>query len=169
MDEVSLFEPTVIGAVLRHWRLVVAVVVAFVVPAGLFALTRPEKHTATASLSVSDPRGPGVLGGQNPEAPDRYVSDQLVVFRSASLADRAARRGLEQKPRLDKPASWFLSHTAASAIAQDNNLVSVAFSAPSDAEAMAGLRAVVGAYADVVRTAVASQAEAILAQLNASV
>ena len=41
MDEVSPFEPTVVGAVGRHWRLVVAVIVAVLVPAGVFAFTRP--------------------------------------------------------------------------------------------------------------------------------
>src|SRR6476620_52220 len=95
MDEVSPFEPTVVGAVVRHWRFVLAVAIAVVIPAGIFAVTRSSPYSATASLTVSDPRGPGVLANAAPTEPDRYVSDQLVVFRSAPLGESAARRGLE--------------------------------------------------------------------------
>jgi len=169
MDEVSPFEPTVVGAVARHWRLVVAVIVAVLIPAGVFAFTRPASYKATAALTVSDPRGPGVLGGAAPVDPDRYVSDQLVVFSSAPFANAAARRGLQHKPPLKETPNWFLAHTSATAVAADNNVVSVKFAAPSDSEAMAGVRAVVAAYSDVVKASVAAQAKAILAQLDASI
>jgi hypothetical protein len=169
MDEVSPFEPTVVGAVVRHWRFVLAVAVAVVIPAGIFAVTRSAPYSATASLTVSDPRGPGVLAGADPTAPDRYVSDQLVVFRSAPLGESAARRGLEQRPPLKQTPNWFLSHTSASAVAANNNVLSVTFKAPSSSEAMAGVRAVVAAYRDVVQAGVADQAEEILAQLDSQI
>lgn len=169
MDDVSPFEPTVVGAVGRHWRLVVVVVLLCVLPAGLYAFTRPANYTATASLTVGDPRGPGVLAGQSPEPPDRYVSDQLVVFGSAQLGDRAAKHGLAEKPRLNKPSSWYLNRASATATATDNNLLSVSFSAPSAAEAIGGLRATVAAYGEVAQIAAAGQANSVLAQLNSSI
>jgi len=143
MDEVSPFEPTVVTAVRRHWRLVVVIIVICTVPAAFYGFTRAASYKATASLTVSDPRGPGVLAGQNTEPPDRYVSDQIPVFRSLALGQRAAERGLEQRPPLRHSASWFLSHISAFATAADNNLLSVSFSAPTAALAMAGVRATV--------------------------
>ena len=169
MDEVSPFEPTVVGAVVRHWRLVLAVAVAVVIPAGIFAVTRSAPYSATASLTVSDPRGPGVLAGAAPTEPDRYVSDQLVVFRSAPLGESAARRGLEQEPPLKQTPNWFLAHTSASAVAANNNVLSVTFKAPNSAEAMAGVRSVVAAYRDVVQTGIADQAKEVLAQLDSQI
>jgi hypothetical protein len=169
MEGVSPFEPTVVGAVRREWRLVVAVIVALVIPVGLFAIVKPKTYTATASLTVSDPSGPGVLGTANPAAPDRYVSDQLAVVHSADFGAAAARRGSQQKPPLRKPATWFIAHTSASADAQNSNLLSVSFKAPSASVAMAGVKAAVAAYSDVVRAATAARAEAVGAQLDQAI
>lgn len=169
MDEVSPFEPTVLGAVRRHWRLVAGVMVTIVVPVGLFAVTRPASYSAAASLTVSDPRGEGVLNGQSPSAPNRYVADQLAVFGSATFANRAVERGLQQRPPLQETPSWFLKHTSAGAAAQESNLMSISFSAATAPEAMAGLRAAVSAYGDVVRSGVARQAKAIADQLDSSI
>ena len=135
----------------------------------MYGFTRPASYKATASLTVSDPRGPGVLAGQNTEPPDRYVADQLPVFSSLTLGERAAQRGLEEKPPLKQTASWFLSHISAFATAQDNNLLSVSFSGSSAEIAMAGLRATVGAYSDVTKAAIAAQANAVLAQINSGI
>ncbi len=166
MDEVSPFEPTVVSAVRRHWRIVVIVVLICAIPAALYGFSRPASYKATASLTVGDPRGPGVLAGQNTEPSDRYVADQLPVFSSLTLGERAAQRGLEARPPLKHSAEWFVSHISAFATAQDNNLLSVSFSAPTAAEAMAGIGATVAAYSDVTKAAMASQANAILAQIN---
>src|SRR5437899_3259986 len=166
IDGVSPFEPTVVGAVRRHWLLVLAVVAAVVVPVGAFAASRPPTYTATAALTVRDPSGPGVLGTQNAAAPDRYVSDQLAVARSAKFGTAAASRGLLQKPPLRNSASWFISHTSASANAQNNNLLSLSFTASSAPAAMSGVRAVVAAYGDIVRAATADRAKAVGAQLD---
>jgi Mrp family chromosome partitioning ATPase len=169
MDEVSPFEPTVVTAVRRHWRLVVIVVLVCTIPAGLYAFTRPAKYTATASLTVGDPRGPGVLAGQNTEPPDRYVADQLPVFRSQNLGARAAQIARDQRPPLKESASWFLSHISAVATAQDNNLLSVSFSGPSAQIAMVGLRATVAAYSDVTKASMARQATAVAAQITSGI
>ncbi len=169
VEEVSSFAPTVIRAVGLHWRLVVVVVVALVLPAGVLAFTRAAGYAAAASLTVGDPRGPGVLNGRAPEVAERYAADQLVVFRSAAFAAHAARRGLEQEPPLRRSARWFLAHVSVSGAAADNNLLSVSFSAPSAAEATAGARATVAAYGDVTRTAMAGQAKAILRQLDSTI
>jgi Mrp family chromosome partitioning ATPase/capsular polysaccharide biosynthesis protein len=169
MDEVSPFEPTVVTAVRRHWRLVVIVILACTIPAGIYGFTRPATYTATASLTVSDPTGPGVLAGQSTEPPDRYVADQLPVFKSRSLGDRAARLGSEQKPRLRETAKWFLSHVSAVATAQDNNLLQVSFSGSSAEIAMAGLRATVTAYADVTKASMKNEAKAIYAQIESAI
>jgi len=169
MDEVSPFEPTVVTAVRRQWRLVVVVILVFTVPAALYAFTRAASYKATGSLTVGDPRGPGVLAGQNTEPPDRYVADQIPVFSSVALGEHAAQRGLAERPPLRETASWFLSHISAFATAADNNLLSVSFTAPSASEAMAGLRATIAAYSDVTRAAVSAQAQSVAAQLNSTI
>jgi hypothetical protein len=169
MEGVSPFEPTVVGAVRREWRLVVAVIVAVVIPVGLFALVKPKTYTASASLTVSDPTGPATLGTGTAVAPDRYVSDQLAVVDSADFGAAAARRGAQEKPPLRKSSDWFISHTSASADAQNSNLLTLTFSAPSASEAMAGIRADVDAYGDVVRAGAAARAQAVGKQLDASI
>jgi len=169
MDEVSPFEPTVVTAVRRHWRLVVGVTLLFTFLGGLYGFTRPTSYTATATLSVGDPTGPGVLAGQDAVPSDRYVSDQVPVFRSVALSERAAENGREQSPRLDRPPGWYKSHISAIATALDNNLLSVAFTAPTASEAMAGLRATVDAYTDVTKAAVAKRAEGVVAQIDAAI
>jgi Mrp family chromosome partitioning ATPase/capsular polysaccharide biosynthesis protein len=167
MDEVSPFEPSVITAVRQHWRLVIVAVLVFTVPAGIYAATRPATYKATASLTVGDPRGPGVLAGQEKEPSERYVADQLPVFRSVSLGQRAAERGQKQA-RLSHSARWYLSRISATA-AEDSNLLAVSFTGPTEAIAKAGLRATVFAYADVTKAAVAAQANEIRAQLDTSI
>ncbi|HEY5076411.1 MAG TPA: hypothetical protein VIJ48_02805, partial [Acidimicrobiia bacterium] len=112
-EAVSQFEPTVIGAFRRYWRFVCTVVIVLVIPVGLYVSTRPAVYTAKASLIVSDPSGPGVLGGQNPADPSRYVADQLAVFTSANLANQSSARAQTLKPPLDEPPSWFLAHVSA--------------------------------------------------------
>ena len=167
MEGVSPFEPTVVGAVRRGWRLVVAVILALVIPVALFALARPKTYTATASLTVSDPTGVATLGTQQAEAPDRYVSDQLAVVDSADFGTAAAKRGLEQKPPLRKSPNWFISHTTDSANAQNSNLLTLSFKAPSARLAMSGVQAAVAAYSDVVKAATAARSKAVGAQLDA--
>jgi Mrp family chromosome partitioning ATPase len=169
MDDVSPFEPTVVGAAARYWRFILVVVLAVTIPATLYAVTRPKTSSATASLTVADPSDPGVAGGQTPADPARYVSDQLAVFKSASLGERAALRGHVQHPPLSQPASWYLAGVSAGASAADSNILSVSFSAPSSGEALAGLRAVVGGYSDVVKASNAAQAKTLLNQVNASI
>jgi len=169
MEGVSPFELTVVGAVRREWRLVVAIIVALVFAAGVFALAQPKTYTAAASMTVSDPTGPATLGTQNLEAPDRYVSDQLAVVDSADFGRAAASRGSQEKPPLRKPASWFIAHTSAGADAQNSNLLTLSFKAPSAATAMAGVRAAVAAYSDVVKAATAARAKAVGAQLDQSI
>jgi Mrp family chromosome partitioning ATPase/capsular polysaccharide biosynthesis protein len=169
MDEVSPFEPTVVGSIAQHWRLVASVVAIVLVLGGLYAFTRPASYSATAALTVSDPRGPGVLNGQQPEDPQRYVSDQLVVFRSATLGQQAVVEGLAQKPPLKETPDWYLANTKASAIATDNNVISITFKAPTEAESLAGVNAVTSAYIAVVKASVKAEALADIQQVQASI
>lgn len=71
MEAASLFEPTVLETLRRYRCFVFAVVIVVVIPFGLYVSTRPAVYTANASLIVSDPRGPGVLGGENLAEPLR--------------------------------------------------------------------------------------------------
>jgi Mrp family chromosome partitioning ATPase len=167
-EAVSQFEPTVIGAFRRYWRFVCTVVIVLVIPVGLYVSTRPAVYTAKASLIVSDPSGPGVLGGQNPADPSRYVADQLAVFTSANLANQSSARAKTLKPPLDEPPSWFLAHVSASGSATNNNVISVAVKGSSAAQAKAAADAVVTAYSDVVKQSMAAQASAIREQLDTS-
>ena len=168
MDDVSPFEPTVVGAVARYWRFILVVVLVVTVPVALYAVSRPKTSSATASLTVADPSDQSGTNN-NTSDPSRYVSDQLPVFASASLGQHAAVRGRAQRPPLVEPASWYLANVAASASAANSNILSVSFSAPSSTDALAGLRAVVGGYSDVVKASTATQAKAISKQLSASI
>jgi hypothetical protein len=159
----------VAGAVRRHWRLVAVIVAAVVVLGVAYAASGGTEYQATASLTVADPRGPGVLAGHEPTDPERYVGDQLAVFRSATLGARAAELGTREKPPLERTAQWFLDHTSARASAEDNNLLRVSFRADTRPEAMTGLRVIVNAYRAVVAAATGEQANAVKRQLDASI
>ncbi len=165
----SDFEPTVVDAFRRGWRTVLAVAVAVAIAGAIFAATRPVAFSATASLVVTDPRSPALIGTQPADAPERYVADQLTVFQSQTLGGAAAGIGPSQQPALEKSARWFLARTSASASAKDSNRISVSFTASTESDAIAGARVVVAAYRDVSRAAVVQQARAVKAQLDASI
>jgi hypothetical protein len=169
VEEVSPFEPTVFGAIRRHWQLVVAPVVLAVFLVGAYSATSATAYRATGSLTVTDPRGPGLLGGQERTDPERYVSDQLAVFDSATFGERGSALGAEQRPPLVRSPQWFIDHTTAGASAQVSNLVSVSFSSESRSEAMTGLRVAVAAYQDMIANATGEQARTVEEQLDAAV
>src|SRR5580765_2979030 len=96
VSEASPFEPSLIGAIWRDRVLVACIVVAFLVVAVAYAVTRPVTYTATASVLVEDPRQQGA------DPAERFVADQAAVFRSANVAREAARldRAVSPSPGL---------------------------------------------------------------------
>ena len=126
MTDPSPFEPSLVGAIWRDRRLVIAVLLVSFGLAIAYAATRPVQYTATASVLVEDPRDQG--GGDPPE---RYVADQAAVIRSSNVAREAVRIDQGRKPPVGLPMAYYLKHAAVSLSARDSTLIRVSLSTPT--------------------------------------
>jgi Mrp family chromosome partitioning ATPase len=167
-DVLSAFEPTVVGAVRRYFWLVAIVVAGSLLAGGALVAAHKSNYSATASMIVQDPLDTALAGGQTNTTPDRYVADQLAVLRSVTTATRASELGRQARPPVLQPPPWFLTHFSVRASAKDSNLVTVNFTGPTPETAIQGASTVVAAYRDVVRSGVAAEASALLAQMPVS-
>jgi Mrp family chromosome partitioning ATPase len=147
MNDVSPFEPSLVGAVWRDRVLVACVLAASLAIAIAYTVTRPAQYKATAQLIVEDPR----TGTQGAAPQERYVADQAAVLGSLNVATEAAKVDASRKSPLGLSARTYLEDTSISLAAQDSNQISVAFSAATEGTAVAGVDNVVTAYRNVLR------------------
>lgn len=166
VDDVSDAEPTLFSASWRYRWLVLAVTVLGVALALAYALVRSETYAATASVFIEDPRS-GILGSGASTRPERYVLDQVEVFRSPVVASTAS--DLIGTIALDVTVSAeeFKLGTRISARAE-TDLIEVTFTAKDPLVAQAGANALVSAYEDVTRGAITSSATAALVQVDSA-
>ena len=163
MEDVSPFEPTVLGAMWKYRWLVLLIVTIFTALALVYAYLSPTNYQAVATLVVEDPRASALFSAGNVGNPQRYVADQAAILESAIVAERAAAQG----ESLEDAADVFEGLE----VAWDNNSnqIAVGFTADTAAEAMAGANAVVEAYAVVRQEATTRDLEAALLLLDDSI
>lgn len=167
MKELSVGEPTLVGAL---WRFRVLVFAATLVGLGIgfaYSLTLPA-FSATASLVLQSPRGQPVFGSASNESPDRYVGDQITVLKSPELDTAAAQVGATQIPPLGLSADYFGAHTTVSGAPLNGDLVQVTFTAKDGAHALAGINAIQTAYEQVVHNAVQAQLATLLSPIDSA-
>jgi Mrp family chromosome partitioning ATPase len=161
------FEPTVVGAAWRYRWLVVFVAVGFAGLGWLYG-TRSEAWSATASVTVQDPRAANLFDQTAAVSPDRFVTDQVEIIRSRAAASLAAERLAAEDPPILVEASDIASNLAV--IATDrSNVILVTFTGRSPIEAIAVVNAIVDTYQTVRREAVQSSYAVVLARLDESI
>lgn len=77
-----------IGAAWQHKWLVVSIVALCTIAATVFALGRPERHEASASIVFEDTAG--LLGISGSGQSGRLVANELEILRSGAVLERAA-------------------------------------------------------------------------------
>ncbi len=157
----SLFE----AAWAHRWLVFLAVVVAL---AGVFAYdrTRADEFEAVAQLLVEEPSSQtGEVG--TPTRPERYVLDQLQVLESTIVAKGASDLLAAAESPIALDAEQILEQLTVDGVAT-SNLISIRFTAPDDATAVAGADAVGRAYQETVKQRFRQSSEAALEQIDRS-
>ena len=163
MDDISPFEPTVLGAMRKYWWLVILIVVAITALAIVYAFFSPVSYQATANLVVEDPQTGNLFDIGIEQRPERYVADQAAILGSAVLADRAA----AAEDSLDD------AETVLEGLdvlwGKDSNLIQAVFTSDDPESAIAGANAVASTYSELRLETTSASFSAALLQLDDSI
>ena len=163
MEDISPFEPTVLGAMRKYWWLVILIVVIITALAIGYASVSPVRYRATANLTVEDPRASSFFDLGGGVSPQRYVADQAAILGSTVVAARAA----DAEDSLDDAQEVLdglnLLWT------RDSNLIQAVFTSDDPESAVIGANAVASAYSEVRREAISASFSAALVQLDDSI
>lgn len=163
MDEVSPFEPTVLGAMWKH-RWLSLVVVAIVTALALgYGYTRPVSYEAVATFVVEDPRASALFDFGNVQRPERYVANQAAILESTAVAERV----VADRPDFDDPADVLDGLEVFWTSSSDQ--IQLRFTADTPDRAVAGVNAVADAYRELRRESTAATFTAAVAQLDDSI
>lgn len=80
MEDISPFEPTVLGAMWRFKWLTILIAGLVTALAVGYAYLSPEKYEGVASLLVEDPQASALFDTGNIQSPQRYVADQVAIL-----------------------------------------------------------------------------------------
>ncbi len=163
MDDISPFEPTVLGAMRKYWWLVIFIVVATTALAIVYSRYSPARYRATANLVVEDPLATSLFDVGAAASPERYVATQAAILGSVLVTERAA----EAEDSLGDAEAvldgliviWD----------EDSNLIQVVFTSDDLESAVVGANAVASAYFQVRREATSTSFSAALVQLDDSI
>jgi Mrp family chromosome partitioning ATPase len=147
-------EPTVLGAMRRHWLLVSLIVVACVDLALAYGALKQDEFRATATVSAPRPAGSAL------QSDAQYLDSQVLLLNSRQVGDQAlqiarttpAGEGIDRAelaPTIGKVE--IIPPTTDSSGSYGTTLVTIEFTAPNAREAQAGVNALATAY-DEVRT-----------------
>lgn len=176
MPNPSLFqpEPSLAGALMRHWRLALAVLVVCGGGGVAYAKLQPKTYGATASVAIPSPPSQSLGGAANPA---QYEADQLTLLQSPKVAEGASRSLRRQFPRDRVAASAILANltvtppaaaaSVASGLGSADALVNVTLSGPRLAAAAAN--DVVEAYKAARTRGIIAEATSAIASLDASI
>jgi len=162
-------ELSIFGSIRHYRKLVIAIILASILAAGAYIVTRPAEYTATAIVVVKDPGNIPLLNPQTTVSADRYVTDQAVILSSFSVAQKASRLGASQRPAVILSADYFQHHTTVTTSEATSNQIAIAFSAPTQDEAVGGSDAVVRAYLQVVSDRLAGPLDAATSDIDSKI
>lgn len=169
--------PTVPGSIFRNWFLVVLVTLVGGLGAVAYTASRPKTYTANASIAMVEAAQNQNQALATPEAanPQQYVESQVLVLRSAAVANRAAtiansslHHNIFTAANFSGPKSD-LKVTTQTATDPNTSVVSVGFSARGPNAAAAGANAVLSAYQEVRVASIQSAYSALIQTIDSSV
>jgi Mrp family chromosome partitioning ATPase len=159
----SLAHPDSLLAAAWRFRWLVA---AFAILGALLALGYgvlvPDRYRAVADMVVEDPRRGEVFGQTGSGGERQYMASHVALLESASLAEAAIAVG-----GLDVDLNPFLETREISADA-DADLVTIAYEATAEPEAVRAVNAIGEAYQALLRDRRTADAEAAIDELNTS-
>lgn len=167
-----LVEPTVLGAMRRHWLLVSLVVVVCVDLALAYGFLKQDEFRATATISAPRPAGSAL------QSDAQYLDSQVLLLNSRQVGDRAlelvkatpAGAGIkraELAPTVGKVE--IIPPATGSSGSYGTTLVTIQFTAPDAEEAQAGVNALATAYDEVRSQEIADSAAARLSGIERAI
>ena len=164
MDNDSPFQPTVLGAMWRYRWLVLLVILLVTGVAIAYALSRPVRHEAVATIVVQEPRVASVFDLGQAERPDRYVANQATILESTVVAERA----LERLAADGRNAAAFETMSVDVLWSTNRDDIRVVVAVDDADLAVDGANALVDAYSEIRQETVAASFAAALDELDDS-
>lgn len=161
-------EQTPLSAMWRYRWLVAALTVAGAALAMFLAVQGPPRYEATASLVVTDPRATALFNSvETTRLNDRYVSDQVAILRSGSVAQRSSDLLAAGQPSLRIDADEITE--TVEIFTTGTNEILVRYTAGDESTAVSAVNAVIDAYSEVRREAAVNESASAIAQLDSSI
>gem|GEM_PF-1331199 len=160
-------EATVLTSVWRYRWLVLLLAIAFAGLGWLYG-SQISNWTAEATLAVEDPRSSNLFDQAVNDSPERYVEGQVAIISSRAIARRAVEISANQNPPIivtvdDISAGLSVGASGAS------NIVTLAYSAITQREAITVVNAVAIAYQEIGRLAADTTFASALVELDQSI
>lgn len=164
---ISTSEPTVLGAIWRNrWMVGVGAGLGLLLALGnsLLGGNTPQ-YVAAATVEVIDPTRSSLLADSSGQTSDRFVSNQLLIFRSRGVASRAAELAVDAsgRPFFD-PTDIAANSTILSQPGTD--IITVVFAAENEEAAVAGANALAVAFRDIKADTIEERAATTLARID---
>ncbi|MCP4307095.1 MAG: AAA family ATPase [bacterium] len=161
------FQPTLLGAAWRYRFIVLLFAILFGI-AGWYYASDSQTWTATASVTVQDPRSSAVFAANAELDPRRHVSNQWAIISSHAVAETAERNLAAAEPPRAVSALWIELGLAVQS-ASSTDVITISFSHVDPDTAIATVNAVIDAYREVSREAAANTRASAINELNAAI
>jgi len=162
------FEPTVAGAAWQYRWLVLLLAIGFAGLGWLYGSSN-ESYSATAKLAVEDPRISNLFTVGYDATPERYVRSQAEIVSSRVVIERAVEIAAEADPAVIVDVDYVLEEGMVVEASADSDLISIAYSAPSEYEAITMANAIAVAYQEVGRETAAAEFDTAVLELDSSI
>lgn len=164
---VATSEPTVLGAIWRNrWMVAVGAGGGLLLALGFFLTggNAPD-YVAAATVEVIDPSRSSLLADSSGQTSDRFVANQLLIFRSGGVASRAAELAVDSSGTpIFEPSEMVANSTILSQPGTD--IITIVFSAGNEEAAVAGANAVATAYREIKAETIEQRAAATLDRID---
>ena len=140
-------EPTVLGAAWQYRWLVLFLAIGFAGLGWLYGNSN-EAWTATATITVEDPRTSGVFEQVFADTPERYVTNQAEIAGSRTVLKRSIDLLAAGNPPIEIDIEDLVDEIGVSADGASDE-IDIVYTGATSAEAIAVVNAVADAYQDV--------------------
>jgi Mrp family chromosome partitioning ATPase/capsular polysaccharide biosynthesis protein len=155
---------SVLRAAWQYRLLVVGLVIIFAIGALLVSMALPPSYVARASILLESPAQQAILS-EVPTASERIIQNQLEVFRSTAVAERAVQ--LADAEGTSISLSQLLDGIETTNVA-DTDMISVSFSGNSEQDALTVTSAMLDAYVEVRTEQQIQEADRVVQRLDSA-
>src|SRR6478735_8131447 len=148
----------------RYRWVVVITVLATVLVAVAYDVTRSQPYVAKASLILQPPAASGSSSSLGAQEAARYAQDQLTILRSPALVQQALATTKKRFPTADVTKSDFRNADLTSSA--DSNVINIGFSASDPRVAATAANAIGESYSGVRQAQVAAGSATALRRID---